>query len=67
MKEILLGVLAVAGLMLWIFLICFSTVKLMDRPLVYRSWSTKECVIVEPEEAGTCDDLPKRYEIVWVK
>ena len=42
-------------------------VYVLRLPLVYRSWSTKECVKVEPESAGTCDDLPKRYEIVWVK
>ena len=36
-------------------------------PLVYRSWSTQECVKVEPETEGTCEDLPDRYEIVWVR
>ena len=42
-------------------------VKSLDGPVVYRSWSTKECVKVEPETAGTCDDLPDLYEIVWVR
>ena len=36
-------------------------------PSVYKSWSTKECVSVEPESAGSCEDLPSRYEIVWVR
>ena len=56
-------------LVLVVLVLFFLTIEvyLLRLPLVYRSWSTKECVIVEPEEAGTCDDLPKRYEIVWVK
>ena len=36
-------------------------------PSVYRSWSTKECVKVEPASAGSCEDLPYRFEIVWVR
>ena len=36
-------------------------------PVVEWSWTTLECVRVIPPEAGTCDDLPKRYERVWVR
>ena len=36
-------------------------------PSVYKSWSTQECVSVEPESAGSCADLPYRFEIVWVR
>ena len=36
-------------------------------PSVYKSWSTKECVKVEPASAGSCEDLPYRFEIVWVR
>ena len=36
-------------------------------PAVEFSWTTKECVRVIPPEAGTCDDLPERYEKVWVQ
>ena len=36
-------------------------------PSVYKSWSTKECVRVEPESAGTCEDLPDEYLTVWVR
>ena len=36
-------------------------------PVVDWSWATKECVRVVPSEAGTCDQLPKRYESVWVQ
>ena len=67
MKYLLLGILVVSTVMFWIFLIWVVTSNFLDIPLVHRSWSTKECVKVEPESAGTCDDLPKRYEIVWVK
>ena len=52
-----------------VIVLFFLTIEVyvLRLPLVYRSWSTKECVKVEPESAGTCDDLPKRHEIVWVK
>ena len=36
-------------------------------PSVYKSWSTKECVKVEPASSGSCADLPYRFEIVWVR
>ena len=34
---------------------------------VYKSWSTKECVKVEPASAGSCEDLPGRYETIWIR
>ncbi len=40
---------------------------LTEVPLVYRSWSTRECVRVEPASAGDCDNLPDRYRTIWVK
>ena len=36
-------------------------------PVVEWSWTTQECVSVSPHEAGTCDQLPERYERVWVR
>ena len=36
-------------------------------PLVHRSSSTGECVKVEPADAGSCLELPQRYEVVWVR
>ena len=42
-------------------------VRVLDLPLVYKSWSTQECVKVEPESAGTCEDLPDEYQNVWVR
>ena len=44
-----------------------ATYELTESPLVYRSWSTRECVRVEPTSSGDCDDLPERYETIWVK
>ena len=35
-------------------------------PVVEFSWETKECIRVIPPEAGTCAQLPKRYEWRWV-
>ena len=34
-------------------------------PDVHRSWTTKECLEVRPSGAGTCEDLPDRYDVVW--
>ena len=45
----------------------YQVLRIMDEPMVFRSWSTQECVKVEPESAGTCEDLPDRYGIVWVR
>ena len=35
-------------------------------PVVEWSWTNGECVRVLPPEAGRCDQLPDRYERVWV-
>ena len=35
--------------------------------IVEWSWTTQECVRVIPPEAGSCDQLPDRYERRWVK
>ena len=42
---------------------------LMSLPVPVVEWSlTKgECVRVLPPEAGRCDQLPERYERVWVR
>ena len=36
-------------------------------PVVEWSWANGECVRVLPPEAGRCDQLPARYERVWVR
>lgn len=35
-------------------------------PVVHFSWSTQQCVEVVFGE-GTCDNLPEKFERVWVK
>jgi len=34
-------------------------------PDVYTSWTTKQCVKVVP--SGSCDNLPKKFDVVWVR
>ena len=60
MKEITAGALlaALVFLMIWMAL---------SIPVVEVSWATKECVRVVPTEAGSCDQLPDRYDRVWVR
>ena len=53
---------AVGAVLAW-----FVIYELAEVPLVYRSWSTRECVGVDPAEAGDCDNLPERYQTIWVK
>ena len=64
MKAILSAV-AVAAIAL-LFAWCITVWA--DMPLVYKSWSTQECVKVEdPAGKYSCDNLPGRYELVWAK
>lgn len=58
MKEFFLGM--VVG-----FVFGYMTLQAFDVPVVYKSHSTGQCVQVFG--AGSCDDLPKRYDLVWVK
>ena len=60
MKELIAGALLAALFLLMIWMA-------LSIPVVEWSWSTKECVRVIPHEAGTCDQLPKRYEKAWVR
>ena len=38
----------------------------LNKPTVYRSYATKECIRVEPE-SFTCEELPETYTHVWVR
>ena len=67
MKNFLEGVVTLIGLSLWLLFLWFVCERFLDIPLVYKSWSTQECVKLEPESAGTCEDLPDEYQIVWVR
>lgn len=42
-------------------------VYLLDMPEVWVSHTSGECVKVVPAEAGTCENLPPKYERVIVK
>ena len=49
-------------------LLVFALIWLaLSIPVVEWSWTSKECIRVIPPEAGTCDQLPDRYEPVWVR
>ena len=47
--------------LLWVLRISLAV------PVVEWSWTTGACVRVLPPEAGRCDQLPERYERVWVR
>ena len=36
-------------------------------PDVHFSTMHQKCVKIVPHTAGTCDDLPRRYGVVWVQ
>ena len=52
---------AVTAIFLWVIWMALAV------PVVEWSWTTGECVRVLPPEAGCCDQLPERYERVWVR
>jgi hypothetical protein len=64
MKDIILATLLVVGLNAVLWLIVIDEVR---RPDVHKSWSSKECVKVEHSKAHDCDNLPKKYNTVWVQ
>ena len=56
---------ALLALLALMYLVVIWTVLIL--PVVEWSWTTGECVLVLPTEAGRCDQLPERYERVWVR
>ena len=44
-----------------------AVVYYLSIPLVLISADTKNCVRVIPEKSGSCDKLPGKYTIEWVK
>lgn len=54
--------LAIGLLFLW-------AVKLWaDTPIVYKSWSSQDCVEVDdPAGEASCTNLPDKYDLVWVE
>ena len=57
----LFAVALLAAMFLWIIWTALAM------PVVEWSWTRDECVQVIPAEAGTCDELPDRFERVWVQ
>jgi len=46
--------------------ILFGMHKLADVPVIEVDAATHECVRVVPDKAGSCDQLPEMYEVVFV-
>ena len=57
-KVIVIGLLIYAAL-------GYLMKRTIDMPVVYVSWTTMECVKVEPK--GSCNDMPERYNRIWVQ
>lgn len=64
MKDLVLAATFVIALNATLWLVVTDEVS---RPDVYMSWSSKECVKVEHSKAHDCDNLPKKYNTVWVQ
>jgi len=46
--------------------VLFGVYKLADVPVIEVDAATHECVRVVPARAGSCDQLPEKYEVVFV-
>ena len=66
-REMLFCLLILIAVTVSIFLLTGLFAGRIFPPSVYKSWSTKECVKVEPASSGSCADLPYRFEIVLVR
>ena len=44
-----------------------AVIYALSIPTVQVSNATHKCVKVVPDSAGTCENLPAKYERVWVK
>ena len=60
MKNLFAGALLAALFLLMVWMA-------LTVPVVEWSWTTGTCVSVEPASAGSCDNLPERYERAWVR
>ncbi|MCA1800510.1 MAG: hypothetical protein LC687_04680 [Actinobacteria bacterium] len=59
--NILLGMM-LAGLL---SLLALTVINAFSLPLVHMSHSSGECVLVEGP--GSCEQMPEKYTVVWVK
>lgn len=64
MKDLLQATLLVVGLTTMLWLIASIDVS---HPDVHKSWSTKECIKVQNSKAHSCENLPTKYNTVWVQ
>jgi hypothetical protein len=62
MHSVLLGMVFAASL-------TFALVNWAKAPVVEMSWSKQECerVITFDDARYSCESLPEKYEMVWVK
>ena len=56
----------VISVVLLIGFVAAAVRNIINLPTVYEAWPEQECVKVVPQEAGSCDDLPRRYHHVWI-
>ena len=49
-------------------LLLYQLNNVLDLPVVERHYPSKKCVrVLTPQPSGyTCDNLPNKYEVVWV-
>lgn len=36
-------------------------------PVVHKSYSSQQCVRVVPITAGSCDNLPEKFTLIWTR
>ena len=66
MKNAILDL--ILGFLIGPILVVVLVITLLDRPIVYQSWTTKECIMVDdPEGRYSCKDLPPSAFQVWVR
>jgi hypothetical protein len=60
---------ALVGTVLTTFIFIIFTSVTLERPDVHVSWDTKQCVkVINYGDAEyTCDNLPTRYNHIWVR
>lgn len=69
LKEVPYFVLTACTVMALYFAFIKSMEFYLDRPTVYRSWSTQEVVKIENAEGDSIsvESIPERFRLVWVK
>lgn len=47
--------------------IWWAVIAWADTPVVQKAWPTEACVAVIPDSAGSCDNLPEKYTVEYVR